>query len=330
MTDRAAALNRAYGTLLGQCVGDALGSQVEFQSAGQIARAFPNGVREIKGGGPFNLLPGQITDDSELALALARSLVEVGHFNPNAVAMAYVDWKRSGPFDCGGTCGNALGGDFDLERPMADQVHFKALNRLNSEANGALMRVSPLGIATAQTSQGLAQEFAAQDAALTHPNPVCQDASVVFTVAIRSFVVGFEDESIERAFEIGRHQSMAGRSKVFQRLMAAQNARPSAAEASGTTQGHVLVALQNAFHQAMYAPSFEEGIVDTVSLGGDTDTNAAIAGALLGAKFGATGIPERWAEVVLACRTNRPKTFYTGDLKELAEALYDAPRRPRG
>ena len=96
-------------------------------------------------------------------------------------------------------------------------------------------------------------------------------------------------------------------------------------------QGWVLIAFRNALWQLLHAPSLEEGIVDTVMRGGDTDTNAAICGALLGAVYGLRAIPERWVETILNCRSKdgqpaacqpRPECFWPVDALELAEQLY--------
>jgi hypothetical protein len=94
-------------------------------------------------------------------------------------------------------------------------------------------------------------------------------------------------------------------------------------------KGWVLLALQNAFHRLLHSGSFEDGVVDTVMAGGDTDTNAAICGALLGAVYGRGGIPARWRRAVLTCRPiaeagasrPRPAEFWPVDAMELAEAL---------
>ena len=151
------ALQRAQGCLLGQLAGDALGSLVEFQSPGQIRAAYPNGVRELKDGGTWNTIAGQPTDDSEMALALARSILRTGQYDEREAERAYEDWLNSNPFDVGSTIGSALRGRKNPE----------------SQANGALMRVSPLGIYAARFSRREAAEWARADAALTHPNPVC-------------------------------------------------------------------------------------------------------------------------------------------------------------
>src|SRR5690349_12718602 len=96
-------LSRARGCLLGQVAGDSLGALVEFRQPADIAGEYPQGVRELADGGRWELLAGQPTDDSELAQALARTLVECRGFDDEAVARAYVRWLQSEPFSVGGT-----------------------------------------------------------------------------------------------------------------------------------------------------------------------------------------------------------------------------------
>ncbi|HVC92737.1 MAG TPA: ADP-ribosylglycohydrolase family protein [Pirellulales bacterium] len=98
--------------------------------------------------------------------------------------------------------------------------------------------------------------------------------------------------------------------------------------------GSVLIALRNAFYQLSHAPNLEEGVVDTVVRGGDTDTNAAIAGALLGAVYGRKDVPPRWRDTLLCCRPlpgtptahPQPSEFWPIDVMEIAEALLVAAR----
>lgn len=95
-------------------------------------------------------------------------------------------------------------------------------------------------------------------------------------------------------------------------------------------QGWVLLALQNAFYQLVNAPSLEEGVVRTVMAGGDTDTNGAIAGALLDAVYGREAVPRQWRQMVLSCRPAagvagvarpRPSAYWPTAAVELAERL---------
>jgi ADP-ribosyl-[dinitrogen reductase] hydrolase len=88
-------LSRAEGALLGQLAGDALGSLVEFKSPQAIRAIYPDGVRDLADGGTWNTLAGQPTDDSELALALARTLVGAEGYSEVAAAAAYGDWYQT-------------------------------------------------------------------------------------------------------------------------------------------------------------------------------------------------------------------------------------------
>jgi hypothetical protein len=102
------ALDRAVGCLLGQVIGDNLGALVEFCSAAEIRATYPEGVRNLHDGGTWNILAGQPTDDSELALALARSLVAERTYDAEAAASAYARWYLSAPFDMGNTIRRAF------------------------------------------------------------------------------------------------------------------------------------------------------------------------------------------------------------------------------
>jgi ADP-ribosylglycohydrolase len=293
----AAMLSRAQGCLLGQFAGDSLGSLVEFQSAAEIKRSYSGGVRVLSDGGTWNTLAGQPTDDSEMALMLARSIVLEGRVSAEAAARAYVWWYNTGPFDIGNTTRAALA-------PLA-AGRDKQANR-ESQANGALMRISPLGVFGAEPGH------ARDDAAITHPNPICQDANAVFASAI-----AFAIRSGAGAAQVYAHaRGTATHADVITVLDTAAHAAP---ESYTRNMGWVLVALQNAFWQLLHAETFEDGVVATVMAGGDTDTNAAIAGALLGAVHGREAVPRQWRNQVLSCR---PITGMTGIHKPRPSALW--------
>ncbi|SDL72843.1 inositol monophosphatase family protein [Aliiruegeria lutimaris] len=314
-------LSRAQGCLLGQLSGDALGSAVEFLDRGTIARLYPRGVIELADGGTWNTIAGQPTDDSEMALALARSLAGRGHFDESDVARAYVRWKSSGPFDIGHTTAVGISALANGSRGAT-----------NSQANGALMRVSPIGIFAAGQPKEAAR-LAAQDARLTHPHPVCQAANSAFAAAISAGVAGGScDEMWSTAYAYaGRGRGAAA---VKQRLMEARSGTPADFQHQ---MGWVLTAFQNAFHYLINGVSLVDALVETVSKGGDTDTNAAICGALLGAVEGRDGIPRQWRNAVLTCRPvpsddvhhPRPSVFWPDDALDLSEALLVSRQRKR-
>jgi ADP-ribosyl-[dinitrogen reductase] hydrolase len=292
-----AVLRRAQGALLGQLCGDALGSLVEFESEEEIAEDYPDGVRELADGGTWNLLAGQPTDDSELALALARSLVRLGRFDAGEAVRAYAAWYQSRPFDMGHTTRAALAAAAEAVQSGRDPVAAaRAASRLESKANGSLMRISPLGIFGHRLGLAELAALVREDARLTHPHPVCADAGVVFTATLARAVAqgGTPAELADWALALAREQRL--HPEVIEALVAADTHRPDYA----THQGLVTVALQNAFFQLRHAEP-EAALVDTVRRGGDTDTNAAIAGALLGAVHGIHGLPLRWRNAVLTC-----------------------------
>ncbi len=313
----AEAVSRARGCLLGQLAGDSLGSLVEFQGPAQIRAAYPDGVRDLQEGGTWGTLAGQPTDDSELALALARTLVELGRFDVDAVRSAYVRWYRSGPFDVGSTTSAGL-----LGRP-----------NLASQANGALMRISPLGIFGAWCPPHVVGNWAERDAAITHPHLVCCDCSALFAMAIADAIAnGSSPEELYRRTLRWAHERSVD-ATVLQALEAAAQGPP---DDFLTHQGWVLVAFQNAFYRLLHAPSLEEGIVQTIMEGGDTDTNAAICGALLGAVHGLDAVPDRWVQTITECRPDpsnprcrhpRPREYWPSDALELAQRLLEAGAR---
>ena len=188
--------DRARGCLLGQFIGDSLGSLVEFETPKRIAESYPEGVRDLADGGTWNLIVGQLTDDSQMAMMLIRSLQRRGTFDADDALLGYRHWYGTGPFDIGVTCARALGGG-DLNE--------------ESQANGALMRVSPLGVFGAREGVGIdaAAEFAREDAALTHPNPICVDANAVFVTGLVTGIHGGTPQGRRRR-DGGRHLA-AGR-----------------------------------------------------------------------------------------------------------------------
>ena len=320
LTSDAGRLRRAQGCWLGQLVGDALGSQVEFMDAAEIERAWPDGVREVVGGGPFDLLAGQPTDDSEMALSLARSMVEAGDYDPERAAAAYGRWLASRPFDIGQTTHRAVsaadGGAVACRRAASRE----------SQANGALMRISPVGIAGAGWSASRIVEVARADAALTHPHPVCGDANAVFALALAFAIREGAGPRAVYEYAVARATALGLHADVRETLAAAADGPPADFM---TSMGWVRKALQNAFWQLLHTADAAEALVDTVGRGGDTDTNGCIAGALLGAVHGRDAWPARWRDRVLTCRAlpgdatrhPRPIDFWPADAMVLAERL---------
>jgi ADP-ribosyl-[dinitrogen reductase] hydrolase len=296
--------------LWGQAVGDALGTTVEFRDEFAIATRDPSEwPRELIGLGPFMLLPGQVTDDTELALALARSIARQGGYDDEDAAAAYVRWRRSEPFDCGMATHQAFGG---AATPTASVLRARA--SVKTQANGSLMRSSPLGVLGAGMPRASLAKLAETDSTLSHPHPVCQAACAVFVTTIADAIeTGASGPTLfARALEFAKG------SLVEDTLLAAQKELPIS---DGDNMGWVRLALQHAFFHLLHTTDFEAGLIQTVVKGGDTDTNAAIVGALLGATLGELAIPKRWRDTVRDCLPQRPPEYRCADLSELADTL---------
>lgn len=308
MTDR---YDRARGALWGQAIGDALGTTFEFETANDIAARAPSAwPDELVGDGPFRLLPGQVTDDTELALALARSLVRRGGYDDEDAARSYVRWRGSNPFDAGMATTLAFGGLVGVS--AAGDVRARASR--TTQANGSLMRSSPLGIFGHALPREQLATFARNDSLLSHPDPVPQAACAVFVTTLADAIRTGDSGPV--LFE--RAVAFAKGSPVGDTLEAARTALP---ESDGDKQGWVRIALQHAFFHLLHAKEPAGALVQTVLAGGDTDTNAAIAGALLGAVFGVGAFPPAWRRAVGACQSPRPPEYRCNDLDALADAL---------
>lgn len=315
--------DRAIGCLLGQVIGDSLGSQVEFMPKAAIRARYPEGVRELADGGVWNTLAGQPTDDSELALALARAIAAGHGYEEETAAAAYVRWYRSVPFDCGRTIGRALAAAA-VAPEGARAAAARAAADPESQSNGALMRAAPIGIAAGTAARAAA--WAARDCRLTHPHPVSIAASVAFTTAVAAGIAGAAPREMAAAAERAVAQCRGGE-PVADRLAEATAGRGP--QSFSAHQGWVLTALQNAFRHLLHTAAAEPALIETVGEGGDADTNGAVAGALLGAAFGRDALPARWVLPVLACRPlavlgawrPRPEAYWPDDLPTLAEAL---------
>lgn len=254
-------LDRCKAALIGQAVGDALGSRYEFEKRHVVRqmvaqdRPVPGGHLPMLGGGPFRLAPGQITDDTELALALACSLVHNRKYDADRVASAYRAWVQSGPFDVGTATQNAFGQRLsnDTHQSVAEQVR-RAANHFNSTSlsNGVLMRISPLAIAGSGPSWSLCalQHAARRECQLSHPHPVAQDAAACYVTAIRTAILsGDRQRAHDQALEAA--QTPLVRQWIMDSRERAEPVRLADGKSIDTDSPHFSgcagVALQNAF-----------------------------------------------------------------------------------
>lgn len=301
---------RAQGCWMGQLAGDSLGALAEFKSEEEIAAMFPEGPpRLLADGGTWDIMAGQPTDDSEMALLLARMLVEKKTYDQDGARECYIYWMNTPPFDIGNTTKAGLQG-----KPNP-----------KSMSNGSVMRISPLGIFCAGLPLEQTKKWAYLDASITHPNRVCLDTTALLAMAIATEIE--EGLSKEALYAKMLEWSKSMEPEVYEAVQLAASAPP---EGFMERMGAAVVSLQNAIWQMLHSENLEEGVVDTVRRGGDTDTNAAIAGALMGAVYGIDAVPRQWRDSVSQCRPSasesrtknpRPEVFWPADAMELSLKL---------
>jgi ADP-ribosyl-[dinitrogen reductase] hydrolase len=278
--------DRCRGVLVGLACGDALGGPVEFMSPAEIQAGHPAGVREFIGGGWLALAPGEITDDTQMTRMLAESLAERGDLDMDDVAARFVEWMRSGPKDIGRTTRASL-------VQVADGVSWResgkrALRAGAAAGNGSVMRCAPIAIRYRHDAERLAS--AARDSSLvTHADPRCLEGCVAICQAITGLLAGCETTDIVAIARAGL---------IDDETVAHVVAAPQRVAGELRGGGFVLETVQAAIWAVATHDSFEEAVVAAVGLGNDSDTTAAVTGALAGARWGYTGIPARWREQV--------------------------------
>jgi ADP-ribosyl-[dinitrogen reductase] hydrolase len=250
-------------------IGDALGATVEFMTATEIAAKYGT-YREISGGGWLRLKPGQVTDDTEMALCIAHAIMDSRKWSVVAVAENFAAWLKKRPVDCGDTCRKGI------RRFMLHGTLEAPPNEWDA-GNGAAMRILP-AVLYSYPDQELLRKYIIEQGHITHNNPVSDAACICLGKML--------------------HHALSGRSKMRLRTEADQLTTDFPTfkfePYRGLATGYVVDTMQTVFHWLFRGRSFEECLVGTVNQGGDADTTGAICGMLAGAYYGMEGIPHRW------------------------------------
>lgn len=315
--------NVARGCLLGALVGDAAGATLEFLGRKPELADVERALR-MPGGGAWRTAPGQITDDGELALCLARALAGSSVFPIEKVACEYLNWLQSLPFDIGATTATGIAGGL---RAAPGTVHIgmrqaAEQQNMSSKANGALMRVAPLGTWGWRVDEADLASAAMADSQLTHPNLTCQHSSALYCLAIRHLVLSPGDG--EGAFTGAKEwAARLGNAEIAEWIELAER---NVDVGYYPQAGFVKYGFVHAFRHLRLGTPYLTAIEETLLGGGDTDTNACIVGGLAGALHGELGIPEALRAAVRNCDTSRgrprPEWLQTrAQLSRLMDAL---------
>lgn len=293
-------LDLAGGAVWGALIGDAAGAYLEFFGQ-QPTQSDVEEAMSMPGGGCLRIAPGQITDDGEMTIALARVLAAQKTFDVDRVAQAYRRWFLSRPFDVGNATRAALEQGnpdrADLSQLCTDNARRR---NMNSKANGCLMRVTPLGVWATQFPDEVVIEAAKADSRLTHPNETCQVATAAYVIAIRHLLLypGDRQGAFDAAVAVSRGH---GQAEVLGFL---ENARSGDLPAYHPRPGYLGIAFTHAFHHLLLGSTYLEALREVLAGGGDSDTNACIVGGLIGALVGQKNLPIAMLTAVRNCDVN--------------------------
>lgn len=281
-------IDRLRGALLGLAVGDALGAPVENWPAEKIARVH-GPFRDYVSGRGWG--PGHPTRESTLALLWFREFADGRTVHTaqdrTRLGQALARWGVGRPRDFGHLTRGILKAYLDAPPVPAARAAWEKANR-RPEFNAALSRASAVGVALAHDDD-LRRASALAASAMTHPAPVDLACAVAVADGVAAALDGGDPLEAARASTWNERVSEA-----LEQVAAGW--APGGADWSGHERGHSLHTLRSAFWATLQPAGFEEVILDLVHRGGDTDTHAAVAGALLGARDGSAVIPERWLE----------------------------------
>ncbi len=265
-------VDKALGAYLGMACGDALGATVEFMSAKSIQQKF--GVhKDIIGGGWLALQAGYVTDDTQMSLAIGRSIINRQGWNAQDVADEFVRWLETDPVDIGNTCRRGI-------LRYRDQGELFGAAREDDAGNGACMRNLPVVLATLNNDENL-QKWSMQQCHITHHHRWSDAATLALGRMTAHLIKGEHAQALEV-----KQQFLSDYPEF--------NYHPY----PGKSSPFIIDTLQTVLYFFETRTKFESCLVATVNQGGDADTTGALSGMLAGAKYGMAAIPERWIQAL--------------------------------
>ena len=281
--------DKCLGALIGLAVGDAIGTTVEFKPRDTYPK-----LTNMTGGGPFRLQPGEWTDDTAMALALADSLISQGKLDQTDLMQRFVAWWQHGEYSCTGTC-------FDIGSTTSAalarfQTTGNALSGSNdafSAGNGALMRLAPVVLhwfGTGSEDPAELAELARQQGEVTHAAATSLEACAAFADILRVAMTAPNKEAVFR------HAASLSFGPEVNHILAGSWRGKHRRDIQSS--GFVLHSLEAALWCFARTRNFRDAVLLAANLGDDADTTAAITGQLAGAYYGLEQIPAEWRKML--------------------------------
>lgn len=288
--DKSQIYDRLKGCIYGQAIGDALGLGTEFMNAGEVARTYPHGLRHysqiVQDYHRRRWKTGDWTDDTDMMLCIAHAVLEDKGANMTNIARHFKMRADGEPVGIGHNTYNVLSIADYVDKPFAASEAVWKANRCDSAANGGVMRTSVVGLfpkAVKVCAENICE--------LTHFDPRCVGSCVIVSELIHSLV--YDGRELQFSDIADMAESYDGRISDY--VSRAWQCSDISMLMDDASMGYTLVTLSVALWAYRHSKSFEDGLLAVVNAGGDADTNAAVACAVLGAKFGFKAVPEEYA-----------------------------------
>ena len=285
--------DKIYGTIFGQAIGDALGLGTEFMSKKEVREKYPDGLKEysqiIRDYHRAKFQPGSWRNDTDMMLCIANAIIEDKGINLHTIARNFKQWVYAPETrGVGQTTLKVLSIAEYVEKPHQVAELIWRMTRTKNAANGSVMRTAIIGLKkenVAQTAEDVCK--------LTHFDPRCVGSCVIVSEIINHLIWHDEQLSYSQIITIGNKYDKSIAEYIDK---AYYNGIESLELDEPSSIGYTLKALGSALWCLFHANDFEEGLLRVVNEGGDADTNAAVACAMLGAKFGYTSIPQKYTD----------------------------------
>ncbi|MER7195922.1 ADP-ribosylglycohydrolase family protein [Streptomyces flaveolus] len=302
---------RAAGAVVGAAVGDALGGPFEFGPEGAFSARFPvpGAGGEMCGGGGWD--PGEATDDTQMAVVVAQSLLEQNGLDLPDVFARFTRWAAAEPKDIGLQTEDVLTNGMPWD--LAAATHFQVNQR--AAGNGSLMRASTSAVYFARAGREATMDAARRIAALTHGDRAAWEGTAIFHELIRLILEDTDPLTALPDTLAAVHPDHRGR---YATVLAPDWHPDQATEFNGA----VWPCLGSAVWALRTTTSFEDAIRAAIDLGGDTDTVAAVTGSLAGAHYGLDAIPPHWTQPLhVPLPGFDQRVLHVADLLRLAHRL---------
>ena len=285
-------VDRIKGTIYGQAIGDALGLGTEGMTDEDMAWKYPNGITHysdiFQDRHRKRWKIGDWTDDTDMMLCIASAVIKDKGVNLTSIAQNFKNWADGEPMGIGETTYKVLSfGDY-VEKPFDASKVLWNMSHQQSAANGGLMRTSIVGLFPKAV-----EECAVNICRLTHYDPRCAGSCAIVSLLIHSMVYGEDKLSYHQMVDIGERYD----NRIREYIDLSLNTDIRALELQDwDSVGYTLKTMAAGLWAYWNAKTFEDGLLSVVRAGGDADTNAAVACAILGAKYGFNSIPKEYVD----------------------------------